>query len=241
MCRQLNTDPRPILDGLPQLPGQLSARKTSKLPYDALLEGARRRPSFWQVFSAKVFWLGFLLFALTVSFLWMPSPSEWAIWDRLNLTLFNKPSSDQITQEDNLQTSPVPAPALAPAAEGKDSSEAPAPSAPTSNALNPATVMPLMAADSPMKSANTGPAASPGTVPWVFRAKGESWLELRNTRDAVIWSGTLKEGDVIRIDSPLPVRVVVGRAQVVSATLRGQLFDLGPHTQLTVARFEVKD
>jgi cytoskeleton protein RodZ len=39
----------------------------------------------------------------------------------------------------------------------------------------------------------------------------------------------------------LPVSVVVGRAQVVSATLRGQAFDLKPHTQVTVARFEVKE
>jgi O-acetylhomoserine/O-acetylserine sulfhydrylase-like pyridoxal-dependent enzyme len=53
--------------------------------------------------------------------------------------------------------------------------------------------------------------------------------------------GLLKAGDTTQIDSPLPVRVVVGRAQSVSVTLRGEAFDLKPHTQVTVARFEVKE
>jgi cytoskeleton protein RodZ len=57
----------------------------------------------------------------------------------------------------------------------------------------------------------------------------------------VLWSGVLKAGESTRIQSPLPVSVVVGRAQVVTATLRGQPFDLKPHTQVTVARFEVKE
>ena len=35
--------------------------------------------------------------------------------------------------------------------------------------------------------------------------------------------------------------VVIGRAQAVNVTLRGQPFDLKPHTQVTVARFEVKE
>ena len=66
-------------------------------------------------------------------------------------------------------------------------------------------------------------------------------LEVRNAQKAVVWSGVVKAGESTRIQSPLPVSVVVGRAQVVTATLRGQPFDLKPHTQVTVARFEVKE
>jgi len=51
----------------------------------------------------------------------------------------------------------------------------------------------------------------------------------------------LKAGESTRIQSSLPVSVVVGRAQAVTATFRGQPFDLKPHTQVTVARFEVKE
>jgi cytoskeleton protein RodZ len=82
---------------------------------------------------------------------------------------------------------------------------------------------------------------SANTVPWVFTASAESWLELRDAQNSVVWSGVLKAGETMRIESPLPVRVVVGRAQAVSVTLRGAAFDLKPHTQVAVARFEVKE
>ena len=84
-------------------------------------------------------------------------------------------------------------------------------------------------------------ASAPAEPEWVFTATGESWLEVRNAQKAVVWSGVLKAGESTRIQSSLPVSVVVGRAQAVSATFRGQPFDLKPHTQVTVARFEVKE
>ena len=99
----------------------------------------------------------------------------------------------------------------------------------------------------PALPANPLPSAAPAAVgsgaapEWVFSASAESWLEVRNAQKAVIWSGFVKPGEPTRIQAPLPVSVVVGRAQVVSVTLRGQAFDLKPHTQVTVARFEVKE
>ena len=95
----------------------------------------------------------------------------------------------------------------------------------------------------PVQSTPTAkPAVSASAEPeWVFSASGDSWLEVRNAQKAVVWSGVVKAGESTRIQSPLPVSVVVGRAQVVTATLRGQPFDLKPHTQVTVARFEVKE
>ena len=96
------------------------------------------------------------------------------------------------------------------------------------------------AATPPVATAGSATATGP-TPEWVFSASGDSWLEVRNAQKAVVWSGVVKAGESTRIQSPLPVSVVVGRAQVVTATLRGQPFDLKPHTQVTVARFEVKE
>jgi cytoskeleton protein RodZ len=79
------------------------------------------------------------------------------------------------------------------------------------------------------------------SVEWVFSASDDSWIELRNGPSVVVWSGVVKAGQSQQVQSPLPVSVVVGRAQGVSVTLRGQPFDLKPHTQVTVARFEVKE
>jgi cytoskeleton protein RodZ len=107
------------------------------------------------------------------------------------------------------------------------------PSVPASVLPNPPAVANIPGAPVLAKTANS--------VPWVFAASAESWLELRDAQNSVVWSGVLKAGETTRIESPLPVRVVVGRAQAVSVTLRGAAFDLKPHTQVAVARFEVKE
>lgn len=243
ICRQLNTDPGPVLALLPSLSGQMSPIQTSNLPAGSLIESSRRRTSWGQVFSGKVFWLGFVLLALTLSLVWMPSPAQWAIWDGWHFSFFKPSSSGQLTEEVKLQPplSPAPVPAPAPADSTANAPATAYPTPPTASVPSPAADVPAVAAESAAKSASAAPPPAPGSVQWVFSAKGESWLELRNNQNAVIWSGTLKQGDVQRVDSPLPVRVVVGRAQVVNVTLRGQPFDLVPHTQVTVARFEVKE
>ena len=96
------------------------------------------------------------------------------------------------------------------------------------------------AATPPVATAGAATATGP-TSEWVFAARDDSWLEMRNAQKAVVWMGVLKAGETTRIQSPIPVSVVIGRAQAVNVTLRGQPFDLKPHTQVTVARFEVKE
>ena len=241
ICRQLNTDPGPVLTLLPSLSGQLSPIQTSSMPSRSMLEGSHQRTSLGQIFSTKVFWLGFLLLALTLSFVWMPSPAQWAFWDGWHFSFFKPSSSGQLTEEVKLQPPLSPAPVPAPADSTANAPATAYPTSPTATVPSPVADVPAVAAESAAKNASAAPPPAPGSVQWVFSAKGESWLELRSNQNAVIWSGTLKQGDVQRVDSPLPVRVVVGRAQVVNVTLRGQPFDLVPHTQVTVARFEVKE
>jgi cytoskeleton protein RodZ len=42
------------------------------------------------------------------------------------------------------------------------------------------------------------------------------------------------------LQAPLPVSVVVGRADALQVRFKGQAFDLTPHSKMNVARFEVK-
>jgi cytoskeleton protein RodZ len=132
ICRQLNTDPGPVLALLPSLSGQMSPIQTSNLPAGSLIESSRRRTSWGQVFSGKVFWLGFVLLALTLSFVWMPSPAQWAIWDGWHFSFFKPSSSGQLTEEVKLQPplSPAPVPAPAPA---DSTANAPATTYPTAH------------------------------------------------------------------------------------------------------------
>jgi cytoskeleton protein RodZ len=240
VCRQLHLDPAPVLALLPPPSGQLAAGKHMLQPTAS--PRLSKSETFQTRSSLKVFGLGTLLLALTLAFVWMPSPLQWTWLDGVKLPWTSPDSSAEVTQEVQMVPSqvssnvpPVPAPVVPVAQVAPLNPPAtmapPAVPAPVLPNLTPATNSPS-AAVAP-KSANS--------VQWVFSASAESWLELRDAQNSVVWSGVLKAGETTRIDSPLPVRVVVGRAQAVSVTLRGAAFDLKPHTQVAVARFEVKE
>ena len=236
VCRQLNLDPAPVLALLPRPSGQLEAGKHMLQPTAPQHARLGQSETFQARSSLKVVGLGALLLALTLSFVWMPSPLQWTWLDGVKLPWASSDSPAEVTQEVQMVPSvvssnlpPVPAP------------EAPlSPSAALVPPTLPAPVLPNLntATNSPAVAVLPTP---PNSVPWVFSASAESWLELRDAQNAVVWSGVLKAGETTRIESPLPVRVVVGRAQSVSVTLRGAPFDLKPHTQVAVARFEVKE
>jgi len=236
VCRQLNLDPAPVLALLPPPPGQLAAGKHMLQPSAPLNARWRKSETFQARASLKVVGLGALLLALTLAFVWMPSPIQWTWWDGVKMPWTSSDSPAEVTQEVQMVPSPL----------STNSANVPAPQTPLSPlaVLTPSTgPVPLLpnpstATNSPSAAVSPKPANS---VPWVFSASGESWLELRDAQNSVVWSGVLKAGETTRIDSPLPGRVVVGRAQVVSVTLRGAAYDLKPHTQVAVARFEVKE
>jgi len=243
VCRHLQTDAAPILALLPQTTAHLQPLVRSVQPLES--EGSVRISNVpWgRMVSSKVVWVAALLLFMTGAFLWMPSPAQWAWLDDVKSLMADEVVSQEVTEPvvspPATVTEILPVP-VAPTASAEASSPAPLASvvSPVSPALAPAAPM-----SQPVQSTPTAkPAVSASAEPeWVFSASGDSWLEVRNAQKAVVWSGVVKAGESTRIQSPLPVSVVVGRAQVVTATLRGQPFDLKPHTQVTVARFEVKE
>lgn len=249
VCRHLHTDAAPILALLPQTTAHLQPLVRSVQPLES--EGSVRISSVpWgRMLSSQVVWVAALLLFLTGAFLWMPGPAQWAWLDDVKSLMADEVVSQEVTEPvvpppaTVTEILPVPVAAVAPTASADASSPAPSasmvnPASPISPALAPAALMSQPVQSTPAAK----PAVSASAEPeWVFSASGDSWLEVRNAQKAVVWSGVVKAGESTRIQSPLPVSVVVGRAQVVTATLRGQPFDLKPHTQVTVARFEVKE
>ena len=240
VCRHLHTDAAPILALLPQTSAHLQPLVRSVQPLES--EGSVRISSVpWgRMLSSQVVWVAALLLFLTGAFLWMPGPAQWAWLDDVKALMADEVVSQEVSEPvvsaSNVATEPV------------ISSVVPTPSAGTSTLASSAAVAspassPAASVSQPIESAPTSkPVVGAWSDPeWVFSASGDSWLEVRNAQKAVVWSGVLKAGETTRIQSPLPVSVVVGRAQVVTVTLRGQPFDLKPHTQVTVARFEVKE
>ena len=74
----------------------------------------------------------------------------------------------------------------------------------------------------------------------VFKAKGQSWVEVTDAKGQVALRKTLGPGESAGASGPLPLAVVVGKADVTQVSVRGKSLDLAPHSRDNVARFEVK-
>jgi len=73
-----------------------------------------------------------------------------------------------------------------------------------------------------------------------IRAVNESWIEVLNGSGVQVVQRVLKPGETLDFSAAPPYSVVVGRADAVQVTVRGQPFDVMPFARNSVARFEVK-
>lgn len=74
----------------------------------------------------------------------------------------------------------------------------------------------------------------------VFRAKGESWVEVVDARGQVTLRKLLAAGESAAANGTVPLRVTVGRADQTTVTVRGKPFDGESLVRDNVLRFEVK-
>ncbi len=74
----------------------------------------------------------------------------------------------------------------------------------------------------------------------VFRAKGESWVEVVDARGQVTLRKLLAAGESAAANGTVPLRVTVGRADQTTVIVRGKPFDVESLVRDNVLRFEVK-
>jgi len=110
---------------------------------------------------------------------------------------------------------------------------APQPSAVASPPVAVAAAVPA----APAATVAVSPAAA-GII--VFKAKGESWVEVTDARGTVVLRRTLAAGEEAGASGVLPLAAVVGRVDATQVEVRGKTFDLGAVSKDNVARFEVK-
>jgi cytoskeleton protein RodZ len=73
-----------------------------------------------------------------------------------------------------------------------------------------------------------------------LQARGASWIEVVDAKGVSQSRKTLAKDEVLAVSGALPLTVVLGRADLVSVTVRGQPFDAVSIAKDNVARFEVK-
>lgn len=255
VCRHLHVDPAPILALLPLAPGHLAPQRTvGEVGSVVKRMGAMRSSSSKS--RKPVLWGAAAMLTLIAALLWLPAPSQWLWLDDLNNWFASESQGDEGADAVSL---PMVGPSSADSQDAKNAADTVA--VPMAVSMEPTTVptaasgqmsAPLAMPAPSVAQPNSGSAVQSGQevspaaaktdlAEWVFSASLDSWIELKRGQNTVVWSGLVKAGQSQRVQSPLPVSVVVGRAQGVTVTLRGKPFDLKPHTQVTVARFEVKD
>lgn len=253
VCRHLKADPTEILALLPPATGQLEPVRDGlgagltprqfSLGNDPLAKSSTR----------KVVWIAALMVVLIAALLWLPGPKQWSWLDTLKASLASDvafvdstrldgvtPNSVQDALDNGLTTTDVAIPLIEAPSEGVAADVTPALAAAETLADSPPDAS-LAASRAVNSQAGSNPQSSTAGPEWVFSASDDSWLEVRNAQQAIVWSGIVKSGEAVRIQSPLPVSVVVGRAQAMAVSFRGEPFDLKPHTKVAVARFEVKE
>jgi cytoskeleton protein RodZ len=84
-------------------------------------------------------------------------------------------------------------------------------------------------------------AAQPGQRALTFRFKGDSWVEVRDTRSGrLLLTGTHAAGSEAQVNARPPFSVVVGNTANVQLTIDNQAFSLEPHSRVGVARFTIE-
>jgi cytoskeleton protein RodZ len=91
----------------------------------------------------------------------------------------------------------------------------------------------------PPVAADPAPAAG-GSGLLSIRAVNESWIEVINGSGVQVVQRVLKPGETLDFSTAPPYSVVVGRADAVQVTVRGEPLDVMPYARNSVARFEVK-
>lgn len=233
VCRQLNMDPAPVLALLPQAPDQLPLQRPHRAPLPSTPHARFDGMAFVRGLPRPTLAIAGVMLVLIAALLWLPSPSSWS-WFQPAPSAPSAPSeiAQPVMPEASVAPlSEVQAPPLEPAA------------APTSPAVVP--LAPAPVASAPVVASPSVPVA-PVAAPAVgavlgFSASQDSWIEIRDSHNQVLWSRLMRSGESTQVQYPLPMRVVVGRADAVKVSYQGKALDLAPHTKVTVARFEVKE
>jgi cytoskeleton protein RodZ len=82
--------------------------------------------------------------------------------------------------------------------------------------------------------------AQTGMAELHFVFETDSWVEIRDRNDRILFSQLNPVGGEHRMQGRPPLSVVIGNARGVRLNYNGQPFDLAPHTRVEVARFTLE-
>lgn len=244
VCRTLKIDPQAVLALLPQGEGpRLSA---GDVGLNAPVKGFAGRSSaapFKGAGSRSFVWAVGLLLIGAALMMFLPRGLDADLSALLKqpetTTKIPMPTGD-VAQEISAAVGAeerVPSAAPAPAAAAGVGVELPAGESikPAGIASHPI-VLPSVEASAP----SSAPAADAPSGVLAFKARSESWIQVRDAAGALVLQRNLAPNELVSVSGVLPLAVVIGRADATEVFVRGKPYDIGPVSRENVARFEVK-
>jgi cytoskeleton protein RodZ len=231
VCRTLKLDPAQVLSLLPQSknPRLIPERSDINTPVKSVagktfVSHGGSKHSSWLMFGVFV-----LLIGAAAVFYW---PAGFQPWKSGPLSLVGSAAITTSGQDASVsKTEETAAVAQLPVAVE------PAPAASSAVALVPVAPSPAVA---PPASAALPVIADTSASLLMLRARGDSWVQVRDASGRVVFEKKLASGDAAPVAGALPLSVVVGRADVTDVFVRGKPLELNAVSRENVARFEVK-
>lgn len=232
VCRHLKLEPEDVLGKLPSAPRQALTEDTSHLNARFPSEGSTLVGMKLPVSKNTLWAVGAVLFAALLLVLW-PQVQPYL--------LHGSASSDGAGASSSSFDPPVVTPpVMAPVVTAPRHIE----SVPVSLAVKPVSEPVTQGGGKPLEASDTlksVPLVNPPTVPLRLLASGASWVEVTDAKGQSVLRKTLQAGESVDLNQGvLPLAVVIGRADLTQAWIKGQTFDLKLVSRDNVARFEVK-
>ncbi len=229
ICRSLKIESAPVLALLPPASGHRIEMVSEGLNAPFRDHPSHLDPMAWLA-VLKSLWAPALVLGLAALLYFLPggffqsamtSVSEWVDSVRSN--------SDTTAELDSSTTQTIVLPP----------SDIAAPSAAAAVSNEPASEIAALAASAAVVAVAPSPtASSPGALE--LRARAESWIEVKDGRDRILLSRSLRPDETVKLDGVMPIRVKIGNAAVTELRYRGELIDLAPMTSENIARVQLK-
>ncbi|MEP6791414.1 MAG: helix-turn-helix domain-containing protein [Ramlibacter sp.] len=243
VCRTLKIDPAPVLARLPRTGAVRLTDSESGInaPFRSPSDGAR--PSWLDQLSRPVFLAVFALLLGALVLILLPGTHDEAVATAksdptpVSVPMVYQPPAESPPVSSNPTVPVVAAGGASASAAGTTVTKSISPSIMSTATASAARVV-VVPAPAALAVPATGAVPANGLV--VFKARGESWVQVTDAKGVVILRKLLLPGETAAASGATPLAVTVGSANATDVEVRGKPLDLAPYVRDNVSRFEVK-
>jgi cytoskeleton protein RodZ len=227
VCRQLKTDPAPVLALLPGAPPGSLERVDAGLNTPFRERSSRDDSAPWLPWRHPVLWIVALLLAAAAAFVLVPTQP-----DPLSPTLRGDAAPQPVMPPSgaggpSADAAAAPTGEAPAAAVGTAAASAVVPVALADASAVAASAVPSAAAAAASAAVGAGVAVSTAEATLVLRAVQATWVQAVDGSGQTLMARLVPAGETVALSPVLPVRLRIGNVKGTELVFRGQPVDLG--------------